>query len=102
MTTVLIAGPHEAREELRRRLERRGVEVVATAGDALEAVCAGLAATPEVCLLDVELPGDAFHAAAHLGRELPGTRVVLLVDRPASRDERRGTGRARPAASRPQ
>ena len=99
-TTVLIAAPRtDAREELRRQLERRGFEVVATAEDALDAVCAGLAATPQVCLLDMGLPGDALRAAAHLGRQLPGTRVVLLVDSPGPRVEQARPSRLTRAAN---
>ena len=78
--TVLLAGSDSGRrDELREQLERRGYDVVATAADALGAVCAVLEATPEVCVLDAELTGGAVEAAEQVERQLPGVRVVLLT-----------------------
>jgi two-component system response regulator DesR len=56
------------------------IEVVAqvTRGD--EVVPAALEATPDVALLDIEMPGiDGLEAAAALRRELPSCRVLILT-----------------------
>jgi DNA-binding NarL/FixJ family response regulator len=77
---VVIADDHEPlREEVRADLEERGFQVVAEAGDALGAVCAALEARPDVCLLDVKMPGDGIHAAEAIARQLPHARIVMLT-----------------------
>ena len=54
--------------------------VVAQIGDGAEIVAAALHSRPDVALLDVQMPGlDGLSAAAALGRQLPGCRVIVLT-----------------------
>jgi EAL domain-containing protein (putative c-di-GMP-specific phosphodiesterase class I)/ActR/RegA family two-component response regulator len=63
-----------------------GVELVATAGDAEEAIAKARAIQPDVALVDVKMPaGGGPRAAREIQRESPGTRVIALSafeDRP--------------------
>ena len=80
LPTVVLADDHALlREEIAADLEEHGFRVVASAGDASSAVSAAIAATPDVCLLDVNMPGDGIQAAAQIVRGLPRTRVVMLT-----------------------
>jgi two-component system, NarL family, response regulator DesR len=54
--------------------------VVAQVGRGDEVVSAALADTPDVALLDIEMPGmDGLAAAAALAKALPGCRVIILT-----------------------
>jgi two-component system response regulator DesR len=56
------------------------VELVAEVARGDDVVPAALAATPDVALLDIEMPGiDGIAAAAELRRQLPGCRVIILT-----------------------
>jgi two-component system, NarL family, nitrate/nitrite response regulator NarL len=54
------------------------VEIVAEAIDAQGAIAAGLECRPDLCLLDVYMPGSGIAAASELNRALPGTPIVML------------------------
>ncbi len=54
--------------------------VVAQVGRGDEVVDAARASSPDVALLDIEMPGiDGLAAAAALGQEVPGCRVLILT-----------------------
>ena len=56
------------------------LEVVAEVGAGDEVVTAALAHRPDVCLLDVEMPGlDGIAAAGLLRDRLPATRVLMVT-----------------------
>jgi two-component system, NarL family, response regulator DesR len=56
------------------------IEVVAQVGRGDEVAGAALAASPDVALLDIEMPGmDGLAAAAALRRTSPDTRIVILT-----------------------
>ena len=77
---VLIADDHlRFRSALREDLERGGIEVCAEAGTAAEAISAALRERPDVCLLDMRMPGDGLAAAKAIRRELPATKVILIT-----------------------
>jgi two-component system response regulator DesR len=55
-------------------------EVVAEVGRGDEVVPAAQATTPDVALLDIEMPGlDGIAAASALAREVPGCKVVIVT-----------------------
>lgn len=64
---------------IRDELEAGGLTVCAEAGDAAEALAAARSVRPDVCLLDVEMPGGGLAAAAQILAELPQTKVVLMA-----------------------
>jgi DNA-binding NarL/FixJ family response regulator len=60
-------------------LERGGLEVCAEAANASDAVEAALRERPDVCLLDVHMPGGGTAAASMINCHLPGTIVLMLT-----------------------
>jgi DNA-binding NarL/FixJ family response regulator len=77
---VLIADPHPAtRAGVRAVLEDGGLQVCAEAADAGEAVKAALRERPDLCLLDVAMPGNGIAAAQAIISSMPDTAVVMLA-----------------------
>ena len=77
---VLIADDHApTRAGVRMALERDGIEVCAEVKNASEAVEAALRERPDLCLLDVHMPGGGPSAASRITSHLPGTMVVMLT-----------------------
>lgn len=78
--TVLIADDHApTRAGVRGALAHGGFTVVAEAGRADTAVAGALRERPDVCVLDVNMPGGGIAAAAHITGQLPDTAVVMLT-----------------------
>ena len=78
--TVVIADDHPAtRLGVRMALTRGGFEVVAEAADCDGAVAAALSRRPDVCLLDVCMPGGGIEAAQRITRARVGVAVVMLT-----------------------
>lgn len=78
---VLLADDDRLhRAEVRAVLEYdRRFEVCAEVADAAAAVAAALRVSPDICLLDVTLPGNGISAAWEIAARLPDTRVVMLT-----------------------
>lgn len=77
---VLVADDHpRTRALVRAALEAGDLEVCAEAADAESAVAAALDTEPDVCLLDINMPGSGIAAAGRISRALPGTAVVMLT-----------------------
>jgi DNA-binding NarL/FixJ family response regulator len=82
---LLIVDDHEVvRQGLAALLDRRaGLQVVAEAGTAAEAVELARRHQPQVVVMDVRLPdGSGIEACREIRAELPGTRVVILTSYP--------------------
>jgi DNA-binding NarL/FixJ family response regulator len=76
---VLIAANHlETRTHLHYVLERGGFYVCAEHSDAASAIEAALSREPDLCLIDVDLPGSGIVATVAIASNLPATRVVVL------------------------
>jgi DNA-binding NarL/FixJ family response regulator len=76
---VLLADDHApTREDLRWALTRGGLSVCAEASDAAHAVQLALETQPDICLLDVRMPGGGVAAAWEISARLPTTKVVML------------------------
>ena len=84
---VLVADDHEpTRAEIRRALERDArFHVCAEAADAAGAVDAALRKRPDLCLLDVRMPGSGLSAAWEIRSRLPSATLVMLT---VSEDDR--------------
>jgi RNA polymerase sigma factor (sigma-70 family) len=75
----VLADDHAtARLGIRVAVEEGGFRVVAEAVDARGAVAAALQHRPDLCLLDVYMPGGGIAAAAELAEALPGMPIVML------------------------
>jgi len=78
--TLVIADDHPAiRLGVRIASMRGGFDVVAEAGDCDGAVAAVVRERPDVCLLDVRMPGGGIEAARRISGEVPSTSIVMLT-----------------------
>jgi DNA-binding NarL/FixJ family response regulator len=79
--SVLLADDHaRTRAMVRAALEQSGdFRVCAEAADADSAVLAATREQPDVCLLDINMPGSGIAATAAITAALPGTAVVMLT-----------------------
>jgi DNA-binding NarL/FixJ family response regulator len=79
--SVVIADDHPpTRAGVRQALERAGFEVCSESGDAVTAVAAARKHEPDVCILDVHMPGGGgIEAARQINSSLPGTALVMLT-----------------------
>jgi DNA-binding NarL/FixJ family response regulator len=79
--SVLLADDHaRTRAMVRQALERGGnFHVCVEASDATSAVHGAKEAQPDVCLLDINMPGNGIAAAAQITGALPQTAVVMLT-----------------------
>jgi DNA-binding NarL/FixJ family response regulator len=82
---VLVADDHPpTRAGVRLALEGHGFVVCAEATDAPGAVEAALRERPDICLLDIHMPGSGIAAATEIASQLPETAIVMLT---VSRDD---------------
>jgi DNA-binding NarL/FixJ family response regulator len=77
---VLIADDHApTRAGVRMALEHGGFVVCAEAASAAEAVRSALSERPDVCLIDLGMPGNGFRAVSGITAKLPNTPVLVLT-----------------------
>ena len=77
---VVIADDHPpTRRGVRLALEGHGFTVCAEEASGPAAVAAAMRERPDVCLLDVHMPGGGVEAAAEIEAALPETTVVMLT-----------------------
>ncbi|HEX4906450.1 MAG TPA: response regulator transcription factor [Acidimicrobiales bacterium] len=82
---VLLADDHPpTRAGVRYTLEQAGMVVVAEVADAAGAIEAAIREKPDLCLLDVHMPGSGIAATRAITDALPDTFVVILT---VSRDD---------------
>jgi DNA-binding NarL/FixJ family response regulator len=85
--SVVIADDHAPiRAAIRGALEAEGFEVVGEAASADTAVALATTHEPNVCLLDIHMPGSGIAAAARITTALPQTTVVMLTYSRADED----------------
>jgi DNA-binding NarL/FixJ family response regulator len=79
--SVLLADDHaRTRAMVRAALEQSGdFRVCAEAADADSALIAATRERPDVCLLDINMPGSGIAATAGITTALPDTAVVMLT-----------------------
>jgi len=78
---VLLADPHvRIRSEVRDVLEHDGrFDVCAEAADAVAAVDDAVRERPDVCVLEVHMPGGGIDAAWEIKSRLPWATIVMLA-----------------------
>ena len=82
---VVVADDHApTRAGVRGALEADGITVVAEVSDAHAALDAAVEHVPDVCLLDIHMPGNGIAAAGEISRRFPDMAIVMLT---ASRDD---------------
>jgi DNA-binding NarL/FixJ family response regulator len=78
---VLIADDHApSRDDIQRALGRdERFDVCASVADAAEAIQAAVRERPDVCLLDIRMPGSGLAAAWEIAARLPQAKIVMLT-----------------------
>ncbi|HEC35735.1 MAG TPA: response regulator transcription factor, partial [Anaerolineae bacterium] len=78
---VLLVDDHPLfLEGLQNLLEARGIEVVSTASDGLEALEKSRTLHPDLILMDIQMPRcDGLIATRLIKAELPWVRIVMLT-----------------------
>ena len=80
---MLVAdGNPLQRAGIRFGLEAHGLIVAAEAVDAASAVAAAERTRPDICLIDLDLPGSVISAIAQIATRLPATTIVVLAEAP--------------------
>ena len=67
------------RASVKRALEEHGFQVCFEAANAADSVAAAERERPDVCVLDVQMPGNGIAAAAQIAARLPETAIVMLT-----------------------
>jgi DNA-binding NarL/FixJ family response regulator len=77
--SILVADDHfPTRERLRERLAGAGFQVY-TAADSDSAARLAAEVAPDLCLLDINMPGGGIAAVTRIRRVAPATTVVMLT-----------------------
>jgi DNA-binding NarL/FixJ family response regulator len=77
---VLVADDHApTRDDVRRALEDGGMTVCAEAAHAAHAVQQALETKPDICLLDLRMPGGGVAAAWEIAARVPTTKIVMFT-----------------------
>jgi DNA-binding NarL/FixJ family response regulator len=77
---VLVADDHApTRDDVRRALTEGGMIVCAEAAHAAHAVQQALETKPDICLLDLRMPGGGVAAAWEIAARMPTTKIVMLT-----------------------
>jgi two-component system, NarL family, nitrate/nitrite response regulator NarL len=78
---VLVADDHApSRDDIQRALERnQRFSVCASVADAAGAIQAAVRGRPDVCLLDIRMPGDGLAATWEIAARLPQAKIVMLT-----------------------
>jgi two-component system nitrate/nitrite response regulator NarL len=85
--TFLIADASATfREGLRSELESRSFALVGEATNVANAVALATSENPDVCLVDLTLPGNGLSAIARILKAVPTACVVVLADSSESAD----------------
>ena len=78
--SVLLADDHApTRGGVRLSLDGHGFRVCAEAGTAADAIDQARRERPDICLLDVGMPGGGIEAARVITEDVPETTVVMLT-----------------------
>ena len=78
---VLVADDHApTRDDVRRALDADGrFNICSEVADAAEAVQAAMSKQPDICLLDIRMPGSGLAAAWEIAARLPRAKIVMLT-----------------------
>ena len=78
---VLVADDHApTRDDVRRALDADArFSICSEVADAAEAVQAAVSKQPDICLLDIRMPGSGLAAAWEIAARLPRAKIVMLT-----------------------
>ena len=81
-TVVIAIADAEARDGVCRSLAGHGFVIEGSAGDVPAAVAAAEEARPDLCLVDVDLPGRGLTAVSLIATRVPSATIVVLASSP--------------------
>jgi DNA-binding NarL/FixJ family response regulator len=81
-TNVLAIADAEVRDGVSRSLERHGYEIGGAARDVAATVAPAEAARPDLCLVDIDLPGRGLTAVSLIATRVPSATIVVLASTP--------------------
>lgn len=85
--TVLLADHDVAfRRGVRQVLEDGGFTVLDEVGGAADAIVAASRLNPDICLIDLDLPGEGSNAIARIAKRSPTTLIVVLSNSARAED----------------
>ena len=77
---VIVADDHApTRAGVLASLDVDGFDIVGEASNARAAVDLAVSLQPEVCLLDIHMPGNGIAAAEEISKSLPNCAIVMLT-----------------------
>lgn len=82
LPTVLIADSNPTLRLGIRLTLQSDFEICGEVGDAVAAVAAAIASSPDICLIETTLPGGGITAAAEIRRRVTSTTIVMLAEEP--------------------
>lgn len=82
LPTVLIADSNPTLRLGIRLTLQTDFEICGEVGDAVAAVAAAIASSPDICLIETTLPGGGITAAAEIRRRVSSTTIVMLAEEP--------------------
>jgi DNA-binding NarL/FixJ family response regulator len=82
LPTVLIADSNPTLRLGIRLTLQTDFEICGEVGDAVAAVAAAIASSPDICLIETTLPGGGITAAAEIRRRVTSTTIVMLAEEP--------------------
>jgi DNA-binding NarL/FixJ family response regulator len=87
-TRILIADDHDIFREctVGRLSQEEGFQVVGHVAHAAEVVLQGKAISPDIVLMDINMPGSPFLAGSGLRRQCPHCHVVFLTGHPSDQN----------------
>jgi len=87
-TRILIADDHDIFREctVARLNQEEGFQVVGDVAHAAGAVVQGKALSPDIVLMDINMPGSPFLAGPEFGRHCPHCRVIFLTGHPSDQN----------------
>src|ERR671931_1897007 len=84
---ILVADDHPAtRAGVRAALNGEGFTVCAEVADGPAAVEAAVRERPDICLLDIHMPGNGIAAAAEISAQVPESAIIMLTVSQADED----------------
>lgn len=86
ISVLIVDGHAPYRAGIRGALETAGFVVAGEAADAATAVAAAAATKPDICLVDIDVPGSGLNVVAAVARRSPATTVIVLTESSDSDD----------------